>query len=354
MHKGPVVFNGVELYVGQQVGAHRYLRELLKRVGNLLPNEDIVLLVPEGGDPGETYPHIRIEQYGAVSKSKFGRRILWQNGPLVRYVEDHDALGIDLTIGLPRAGFTYVSLMDTIREDFPQERAGLLNAAKYSAYQRRLQHALHSGADIITLSEASRQAICDHYDFDPARIHIVGCGWEHMHGISEDDSVLDKFELGDRPYYFALGTRLYHKNHAWILKAAALNPDLRFVVTGFGAGSSDAAAVPTNVTYTGYISDEEMKALMRHATALIQPSFAEGFGLPPLEALSLGTPAIVSQTSCFPEVYGSSVAYLDPNDASFDFGAFADAPTPDCTEVLQRYTWGHAARALGDLIAQRL
>lgn len=349
MHRGPVVFNGVELYAGQQVGAHRYLRELLKRVGTLLPDEDLVLLVPEGGDPGETYPNIRTVQYGKVSPSKFGRRILWQNGPLVRYVKDHDALGVDLTIGLPRAGFTYVSLMDTIREDFPQERAGLANAAKYRAYQRRLHHALASGADIITLSEHSRCDIVDHYGIDSDRIHIVGCGWEHMATIEEDASVCDKLGLERRGYYFSLGTQLYHKNHAWVIEAARRNPGLIFVVTGGGKGAADGES-PANVIHTGYVSDGQMKALMRNAKALIEPSFAEGFGLPPLEALSLGTPAIVAQASCLPEVYSDTVTYFDPKDPGFDFAAFDKQRAADSASLLREHSWKNSAQALAELI----
>ena len=65
---------------------------------------------------------------------------------------------------------------------------------------------------------------------------------------------------------------------------------------------------------TGALSDEEIKALMRHCKASIQPSFYEGFGIPPMEAMSVGADCIVSNASSLPEVYKNSVWYIDPHD----------------------------------------
>lgn len=337
-----------------QVGAHRYMRELLKRIDTLLADQDMVLLVPEGQDPHLSYEHIRVTPYGKVVKSKFGKRLAWQRGPLVRYVEQNDAVGIDLTIGLPQRAFSYVSILDCIREDFPQEAAGPVGALKYRLYQRRVRQALASGADVITLSETSKQAILDHYEFDPARIHLVGCGWEHMRDIEEEPAIIERLGLAGKEYVFALGTRLYHKNHRWVLKSAAYNPDFTFVVTGDGQAGNDGGALAPNVVHTGYVSDGEMKALMRHAVALIQPSYAEGFGLPPLEALALGTPVIVSNASCFPEIYGDCAHYLDPARPALDIRATLAEPVAEPSLVLSAHTWDGAAHALATLIEEKM
>jgi len=68
-----------------------------------------------------------------------------------------------------------------------------------------------------------------------------------------------------------------------------------------------------NVVRTGYVSDDDLVGLYRHATALIQPSFAEGFGLPVLEAMLYGCPVISSTTSSLQEIMGPSLR-IDPND----------------------------------------
>lgn len=61
-----------------------------------------------------------------------------------------------------------------------------------------------------------------------------------------------------------------------------------------------------------------MKALILNCEALIQPSFYEGFGIPPIEALSMGKKVIVAKASCLPEIYEGSAIYIDPNNSNVD------------------------------------
>lgn len=96
-----------------------------------------------------------------------------------------------------------------------------------------------------------------------------------------------------------------------------LDPQYFFVVTGAKQVVTDTSFegdIPENMVFTGYLSDEEIKALMRHCKASIQPSFYEGFGIPPMEAMSVGADCIVSNASSLPEVYKNSVWYIDPHD----------------------------------------
>jgi glycosyltransferase involved in cell wall biosynthesis len=66
------------------------------------------------------------------------------------------------------------------------------------------------------------------------------------------------------------------------------------------------------ITYLGYISDEELAAVYNKASCFVYPSFYEGFGLPPLEAMACGTPVVCSNVSSLPEVGGDAVVYCDP------------------------------------------
>jgi alpha-1,3-rhamnosyl/mannosyltransferase len=68
------------------------------------------------------------------------------------------------------------------------------------------------------------------------------------------------------------------------------------------------------VRHLGFIPQEMLPALYRGARLFVYPSIYEGFGLPPLEAMACGTPVLVSNRSCLPEVCGDAVAYLDPDD----------------------------------------
>ena len=92
----------------------------------------------------------------------------------------------------------------------------------------------------------------------------------------------------------ALGSKYKHKNLTWILNAAKKNPEYNFVLTGNDSFSNESEELNRekvdNVIFTGFVSDGEMKALMLNCEALIQPSFYEGFGIPPIEALSFYPP----------------------------------------------------------------
>jgi glycosyltransferase involved in cell wall biosynthesis len=68
------------------------------------------------------------------------------------------------------------------------------------------------------------------------------------------------------------------------------------------------------VVFTGQISSEGLRALYNCAEVFVYPSWYEGFGLPPLEAMACGAPVVLSQTSSLPEVGGDATLYIDPND----------------------------------------
>ncbi len=69
-----------------------------------------------------------------------------------------------------------------------------------------------------------------------------------------------------------------------------------------------------NIHFTGFISDAERDWILKHSLAYVFPSLLEGFGLPPLEAMSYGTPVVSSNASCMPEILGDAALYFDPLD----------------------------------------
>lgn len=86
----------------------------------------------------------------------------------------------------------------------------------------------------------------------------------------------------------------------------------------------------------GYISDQELGSLLRGAKALVYPSKFEGFGLPPLEAMSLGCPVIAVQATSIPEVCGDAACYVDPDDDRSFSEALVAMETSD--EIRQEFT----------------
>lgn len=107
-----------------------------------------------------------------------------------------------------------------------------------------------------------------------------------------------------------------------------------------------------NIHFTGFIPDSQRDWLLVHAAAYTFPSLMEGFGLPPLEAMSHGTPVVSSNASCMPEVLGNAAEYFDPlsvDDMAAAIERVIDDPTRRAeliqlgTKQVAKYSWRHMA-----------
>jgi len=127
-----------------------------------------------------------------------------------------------------------------------------------------------------------------------------------------------------RPYFIFVGNVKPHKNLSGLLDAFVMLKDrlpYDLVIVGqregfrLGAPTSTRRALEMGdrVLFLGSLNREELKRWVAFAQAAVLPSFYEGFGLPPLEAMGLGTPAVVSNRASLPEVCGSAALYIDPD-----------------------------------------
>jgi len=157
-----------------------------------------------------------------------------------------------------------------------------------------------------------------------------------------------------------------HKNIAMLLRAFA-DPalhDVTLVLFGtHGADQFRSAGhdVPANVRFAGRIDDAQLAALFAAARCMAFPSCTEGFGLPPLEAMRSGCPAIVAPAGALPEVCGSAALYADPHRPDLWVDAITrlghDTPLrarmiADGHTQAARFTWRQAAeRLIEELLA---
>ena len=119
------------------------------------------------------------------------------------------------------------------------------------------------------------------------------------------------------PYLLFLGNDKPHKNLHGLLAAwprvFAAHPGLSLVLAGVAPGR--AAGVP-GVRALGFVPDSDVPALVAGACALVQPSFAEGFGLPVIEAQAAGTPVACSDIPALREAAGDAAVFFDPHDVA--------------------------------------
>jgi glycosyltransferase involved in cell wall biosynthesis len=168
-----------------------------------------------------------------------------------------------------------------------------------------------------------------------------------------------------KPYLLYVGNVKPHKNLGCLLEAfgklVSRTPcDLLILgkTEGFRTGDSGVRLAATRlaprVQLLGAVSQGLLKRYMAHAEALVLPSLYEGFGLPPLEAMACGCPAIVSRAASLPEVCGDAAQYCDPLDpdsiADAIMGVLQDSKlreTLRCRglERARRFSWERSARA---------
>ncbi len=164
---------------------------------------------------------------------------------------------------------------------------------------------------VVTVSEFSRREIGKWYGAEIDAMPVCYEGGDHITAVTPDLSVLDRLDLNGRNFFLGVGVDSSNKNIGKVIDAfrAAKFGDTMLVLTGardprifghFGQVHSDG------VRMIGYVSDQELRALYEHALALVFPSLYEGFGLPPLEAMTCGCPVVISEQAALVEVCGDA------------------------------------------------
>lgn len=174
---------------------------------------------------------------------------------------------------------------------------------------------------VICISQNTKNDLCEMLDFPPERASVTYLGYEDF---SRAAAAPSPPELNGAPYFLFVGNRAGHKNFDALLQAFAGSADLagNFSIAYFGGGrltdaeSQRAATLGLRSQSLVQLSggDTALGAAYANATAFIYPSLYEGFGLPPLEAMSAGCPVICSNTSSLPEVVGDAAMLVAPDD----------------------------------------
>ena len=215
-------------------------------------------------------------------------------------------------------------------------------------HEGRMSNALGSASGIIGNSQATLDELSDFarargLPMPPAVVALIS---GHHPSPKVTPSKLD------RPYFVAIGTIEGRKNHILLLKlwqrlVAELGPEAPILlVIGQRGWEAESALelLDDRDQWNGAVreisgaDDEELASWLAGARALLMPSFAEGFGLPVIEALQAGTPVIASDLPVFREIAGDIPTYLDPSDATAWEAAIRDfsGATPERDRQLAR------------------
>lgn len=170
---------------------------------------------------------------------------------------------------------------------------------------------------VLTDSEFSKRELVRYCGVAADKIQVIPLGSEHVLRNVPDDSVIEKHDLHRRPFILAVSNQNPSKNFAALARALQRLDTSSFDVVIVGGVNpkvfQTSVELPSeDIKYIGYVDDEELLALYKRAACFIYPSLYEGFGLPPLEAMTCGCPVIVSDAASLPEVCGDAALYCDP------------------------------------------
>lgn len=205
---------------------------------------------------------------------------------------------------------------------------------------------------ILTVSEFSKKEILKYYRVKPEKIHVV------YNAVTEalDNNVHDNQK---EKYILTVGSLDPRKNFKTLIGAFSderlRQIELRIVGGSnkiFGELGYEVHNFP-NIKFFGRISDEELKKQYRNAHLFILASLYEGFGIPPLEALSNGCPIALSDIPVFHEVFESAATYFNPNDKDDiintilqSYNNLVVTSANSKNQILNKYSWNESAKKI--------
>jgi glycosyltransferase involved in cell wall biosynthesis len=187
---------------------------------------------------------------------------------------------------------------------------------------------------VLSISQATKDDLCSYRkDIDPARVIVTPLAASDIfypnHDGEELRRVRRKYGIPESPYILSLSTLEPRKNIDQTVRCFTRMiqqehlPDLNLVLVGTKGWNYDKIfeeilsnrEIRDRIIVTGYADDDDLAAIYSGARAFVYPSFYEGFGLPPLEAMQCGVPVITSNTSSLPEVVGDAGILVAPTDS---------------------------------------
>jgi glycosyltransferase involved in cell wall biosynthesis len=335
-------------------GTGRYARELASALAAIAPEgAELTGWVGAHGD----FAAARVPGVAGPTRLALGHRALavaWERGvgPAPR---DADVIHAPTLLMPPRRRTPVVV---TIHDAVPWTHPDTLTARGVAFHKRMGARAAAQADRVIVPSQATAAALAQVLDFGD-RVHVIPLGMS-LTIAAPTDARARRRQLGlPECYLVTVATLEPRKGLDVLLDAIGDVPDITLAVVGpDGWGNFDVAtevrdrALGDRVLHLRELSDSDLGAVVSGALALVQPSREEGFGLPVLEAMALGTPAVISDAPALVELAGGAAAVTavgDPAALARELTALAGDPerAAQLGEAGRKraagFTWANAA-----------
>lgn len=365
-------------FLSRRTGIEEYSYQVIKHLRDLLPQDGTVVLYVrkkikfQGWKVVFTSPDIDFDFPSHWSVKSLWAPRLWTQARLSLEMFFHrpDVLFVPAhTVPLIHPSETVVTIHGLEYEYSPES---------YAWYERlymrwSIRFSVHSASQIIAVSKNTKRDLIRLYGVPEEKITVIYEGVATVNQVSSIKYQVSntQYQIPNTPYFLFIGRLEERKNVRRIIEAFESFKErtklphklLLAGKPGFGYGriqfQISNSKFQKEIQELGYVTEEEKWELLKQAEAFVFPSLYEGFGLPVLEAQSVGTPVITSNTSSLPEIVGGGAILVDP----LDTRALAEAMERlvrddglragiinEATANVGRFSWARCAREVAQLL----
>ncbi|MCL5432831.1 MAG: glycosyltransferase family 4 protein [Patescibacteria group bacterium] len=318
---------GIDARLWNETGVGRYIRSLFRYLPEVDKENEYLWLFRKKDFDKIVMPNEKWQKRVAdIRWHTFSEQIIL---PKILLAENLDLVHFPyFSVPIFYPGKFVVTIHDLIFDHYKTGKSSTLPQWFYSlktiGYKFVLNSSVKKASAIITVSNDSKREIIEHYNADPKKIFVT-----FESGNLEDDKKTDNntedFIKKLKPYILYVGNAHPHKNVESIILAMKKNnktmKNLKLVLVG-----SDNffyrklkqfiknESLEKKVVTVGTLANSALSAYYKNAECFVTASNMEGFGIPALEAMSMGCPAAVSNIPVFHEIYKDGVIYFNQND----------------------------------------
>ncbi|NIG53929.1 glycosyltransferase family 1 protein [Chitinophaga sp. Cy-1792] len=344
-------------------GLGNYSRSLIDALAAGYPENDYYLFAPRETTMYNWKKHPDMHLVTPQKKWHQWFKSAWRTKYLIPDLQEknialYHGLSHEIPFGIHKSGVkSVVTMHDLIFERYPQQ----YNPIDVLTYRRKARYACQYADKVVAISIQTKEDLITYYNTPAEKIEVVyqSCdpAFATIHPKTVVEAFRHKYQLPEK-YFLYVGSLIERKNLLGIVTAMhTLSAAERLPLVVLGSGSSykkkvkawlEANKMSNDVIFLNEkarLDNEELPLLYQGAVALVYPSLFEGFGIPILEALWSGTPAITSEGSCFGETAGDAAIYIDPlKPATIADAMLKIQQKPGLAETLRNKGFIHAQR----------